>query len=64
VKRERESRPERSISVSICKDYNMKMRVLSLMNIFGLVYFFSVGLSDMSLCVITGEREVHGAPVS
>lgn len=31
---------------------------------FGLVYFFSVGLSDMSLCVITGEREVHGAPVS
>ena len=31
------------------------------MNIFGLVYFFSVGLSDMSLCVITGVREVHGA---
>ena len=31
---------------------------------FGLVYFFSVGLSDMSLCVITGAREVHGAPVS
>ena len=31
---------------------------------FGLVYFFSVGLSDVSLCVITGVREVHGAPVS
>ena len=40
------------------------MRVLSLMKIFGLVYFFSVGLSDMFLCVITREREVHGAPVS
>ena len=38
--------------------------VLPLMNIVGLVHFFSVGLSDMSLCVITGEREVHGAPVS
>ena len=40
------------------------MRVLSLMKFFGLVYFFSVGLSDMFLCVIAREREVHGAPVS